>query len=915
MATITSAASGLWSAGATWVGGSAPADNDTVIIAAGHSVIFDVDMSGWANGIAGLTITSHATTPGMLVAKHDAAGTYHLKMKAATNIVGTNAAVFGRILANSDGVWGNTGALPFDRKFIIEFAGTNAGQITATYLDINLRCADPSVKSVALTSHTVGNATVGVDTDVSADAHWASGALLSLVNEAAGNVDNQLVTLVSKTADSITLSAAVDSAQAPGVLYLMSRNIEIRSASTGSTARCIDGGKNAYLGCALIKTAATTAAKYGYGVYIGSGHTISGSVSGCTSGVIYGSGHTISGSVSGCSYGVIYGSVRLAGGTLSNNSRDLYSCITSGAASLDSTVQNGAYKYATLPMVECRFAAMVMPLGGVQGALGCWTQGGYAKSAAYSAGTHGTPPVASSLIHEQTFEDNNRLCYVEFPYYAEKAHQVTVIFHGKLTGTASFDVLPSIGIYDADKPWQDATAALAVATMEASTDWQTLEVTYTTTDDRPLDIRVQGKGGNAGGTGTERLYWFIEGVEAVPTTLAAQVDALNNRLTATRAGYLDNLATIPAKAGDPMTLTAAYDAAKEAASQASVDAIPTTPLLAADYTAPDNASAQAAAASAASADGKLTAERLAKLDGAAQEVWEYATRTLTDKVGFTLTEAYDHAKDDVLTPLQALDGKVDALNDFDPATQSVNVGAVGGTEVTGPDDLKADVSGVALAGEAASALASYDPPTKAELDAAVLPLAKDATVMKAASYVAPDNAGIAAIEAKTSNLPSDPADASDIAAAFAGLNDVSQAQVQAAAAAALSAYDPPTRAEATSDKSAIIAAIPTDYATAASLSSVASSVGALPDIIRENGRGAGAAWVTLHIKDDRGNNVPSAEVWVTSDEDGETLVASGVTSDDGTARFKLDPGSVYYAWRTRAGVNFSNPVRFTAVAD
>jgi hypothetical protein len=37
------------------------------------------------------------------------------------------------------------------------------------------------------------------------------------------------------------------------------------------------------------------------------------------------------------------------------------------------------------------------------------------------------------------------------------------------------------------------------------------------------------------------------------------------------------------------------------------------------WDAPDNASAQAAAASAASADGKLTAERLALIDGAAQE--------------------------------------------------------------------------------------------------------------------------------------------------------------------------------------------------------------------------------------------------------------------------------------------------------
>jgi hypothetical protein len=51
------------------------------------------------------------------------------------------------------------------------------------------------------------------------------------------------------------------------------------------------------------------------------------------------------------------------------------------------------------------------------------------------------------------------------------------------------------------------------------------------------------------------------------------------------------------------------------------------------------------------------------------------------------------------------------------------------------------------------------------------------------------------IKAKTDNLPSDPADASDIAAAFAALNDISSSDVQTAAAAALTAYDPPTKAE------------------------------------------------------------------------------------------------------------------------
>lgn len=52
-----------------------------------------------------------------------------------------------------------------------------------------------------------------------------------------------------------------------------------------------------------------------------------------------------------------------------------------------------------------------------------------------------------------------------------------------------------------------------------------------------------------------------------------------------------NLPASPAAEGSAMTLTPAYDAAKTAATQASVNAIPTTPLLAANYTAPPSASA------------------------------------------------------------------------------------------------------------------------------------------------------------------------------------------------------------------------------------------------------------------------------------------------------------------------------------
>lgn len=59
----TSAGSGLWTAGASWVGGIPPVNGDVVVIAAGHDIEYDADMTAWANGVYKTTDGGQTWTP------------------------------------------------------------------------------------------------------------------------------------------------------------------------------------------------------------------------------------------------------------------------------------------------------------------------------------------------------------------------------------------------------------------------------------------------------------------------------------------------------------------------------------------------------------------------------------------------------------------------------------------------------------------------------------------------------------------------------------------------------------------------------------------------------------------------------------------------------------------------------------
>lgn len=112
--------------------------------------------------------------------------------------------------------------------------------------------------------------------------------------------------------------------------------------------------------------------------------------------------------------------------------------------------------------------------------------------------------------------------------------------------------------------------------------------------------------------------------------------------------------------------------------------------------------------------------------------------------------------------------------------------------------------------------------TSADLDTQI-------ATLSTASALANAKTAIDAIKAKTDNLPSDPADQSLIIAAtdaitsaIAALNNLSSAQAQTAAAAALAAYDGPTNAEM---EARTIAAA--NYATATNLAAAKTVVDAI----------------------------------------------------------------------------------------
>jgi hypothetical protein len=92
MPTFTSVKSGYWNDPTVWDLNAVPANGDSVIVAAGHTVTFNVDQSSFANGLAGLTINGTLKIPSQA---EDPSMPNTVVLKVNANIAGSGSFIIG----------------------------------------------------------------------------------------------------------------------------------------------------------------------------------------------------------------------------------------------------------------------------------------------------------------------------------------------------------------------------------------------------------------------------------------------------------------------------------------------------------------------------------------------------------------------------------------------------------------------------------------------------------------------------------------------------------------------------------------------------------------------------------------------------------------------------------------------------
>lgn len=290
MATRTSVGDGLWSEAGTWDTG-VPADTDAVVIASGHTVVFNADQSGFANGIGDLTINgtlnvSTTTSSNMRIAASKAirgTGTFN---------IGTSGA----------------GAIPFAVKFTLTGgAGWYIKGDDGTGLTVNIYGTEPTNKWVKFSGNeAVGQTELSVDTDVTGEAnYWKTGDEV-IACSYKGSGETEFLTIASVAAGAITMTGGLVSAKVTeNYLVLLSRNVTITFVATTNGFSSFKDGK----------------------LHIGSARIIAANnycINGCINPVM--SGGVIQPTAIGSQFACYNSSLQLTGGAIVGVNRGFYNC-------------------------------------------------------------------------------------------------------------------------------------------------------------------------------------------------------------------------------------------------------------------------------------------------------------------------------------------------------------------------------------------------------------------------------------------------------------------------------------------------------------------------------------------------------------------------------------------------------------
>lgn len=561
MAVRTSVGSGDWSAAGTWDTG-VPVDGDSAVIASGHTVDFDVDQSGFATGMVGVTCT------GTLRAKTGGARVLKMSGVTAQNIA---VGAAGRLEAGSSGT-----PFPIADSFTINLNGASNITITAGGI-VELYCTQPTTLYTNLyQAEAAGQTVLETDADLTLDAvKWTDypGTIQVNIDNINKAKDSEKRTLSSLTTGAlgtraITVSAGLTGSKLAGsYVILLTRNVRI----IGFTTTAVTGGNSGVFQCefdcsscttassVLISTASTSALGHRFsgvahsvgtdgrffgcsggamsgiitgmntGNSSGIGSVFSGLISGCTSassnGTKYGNLYTTAFIATGCTNGInldhrsrVFGTVKncgtgivtssigleLRGATLSNNNTDIQT--TAGAtnqvvgygASLNSATQVDT---TYLQQVQGGWQSIVMwDIGGVAGALKAWMPGGVFIS---DTATNTLTNAPSSLIQFKGTPGSAGLlpCFLDIPFYGRNGVTLNVTVYCK-KDTNSMAETPVAQIIDPNvQTFLGGADVLASATMADDTNLQKLTMSYTPAADGPLTFRFRGKH-------TSGNYWF-----------------------------------------------------------------------------------------------------------------------------------------------------------------------------------------------------------------------------------------------------------------------------------------------------------------------------------------------------------------------------------------------------------------------